>query len=356
MNDLFLRACRGETTERLPVWIMRQAGRYLPEYRAVRQKADFLTLCKTPELAAEVTLQPVDILGVDAAILFADILLPLEAMGAELVFAAGDGPTFPTPVRTREQAAALPALTRADAEERLGYVYDAMRLVRKELAGRVPLLGFGGTPWTLAAYLVEGGGSKSFSHLLGWSYEDPEGLGLLLDRVADTSLAYLEGQVAAGAQALQLFDTWGGLLDLERWRSLALPPLRKVVKGLLASTPRVPLIYYINGGSHLLPGLAELEVDVLSVDWRQPLSEVRRVVEADGPGGRKNWVLQGNLDPAALLAPIPEIERRVERMLQEGATERGWGHIANLGHGILPTVPVDHARAFVRAVQERSQR
>jgi uroporphyrinogen decarboxylase len=352
MNDLFLRACRGEATERLPVWIMRQAGRYLPEYRAVRAKADFLTLCKTPELAAEVTIQPVDILGVDAAILFADILLPLDAMGAELVFAAGDGPTFPHPVRTREQATALPALSRADAEERLGYVYDAMRLVRRELAGRVPLLGFGGTPWTLAAYLVEGGGSKQFAHLLGWSYGDPEGLALLLDRVADTSLAYLAGQVAAGAQALQMFDTWGGLLDLERWRRLALPPLLKVLRGLSADPdlPRVPLIYYINGGAHLLPALAELPVDVLSVDWRQPLSEVRRQVEADGRGR----VLQGNLDPAALLGPIPEIERQVAALLAEGRPVNGGGHIANLGHGIFPTTPVDHARAFVQAVQRRS--
>jgi uroporphyrinogen decarboxylase len=352
VNDLFLRACRGETTERLPVWIMRQAGRYLPEYRAVRQKVDFLTLCKTPELAAEVTLQPVDLIGVDAAILFADILLPLEAMGAELVFTQGDGPTFPTPVRSREQAAALPALTRADAEEKLGYVYDAMRLVRRELASRVPLLGFGGTPWTLAAYLVEGGGSKSFSHLLAWSYSDPEGLALLLDRVADTSLAYLLGQVAAGAQALQLFDTWGGLLDLERWRTLALPPLLKVIQGLRQATdiPQVPLIYYINGGGHLLPGMAELPVDVLSVDWRQPLGEVRRIVEADGRGR----ILQGNLDPAALLGPIPEIERRVGALLEQGKTARGGGHIANLGHGILPTTPVAHARAFVDAVKRLS--
>jgi uroporphyrinogen decarboxylase len=360
VNDLFLRACRGEATERLPVWIMRQAGRYLPEYRAIRQKADFLTLCKTPELAAEVTIQPVDILGVDAAILFADILLPLEAMGAKLVFAPGDGPTFPTPVRTREAAAALPALTRADAEEKLGYVYDAMRLVRRELGGRVPVLGFGGTPWTLAAYLVEGGGSKHFEHLLAWSYGDPEGLALLLDRVADTSLAYLLGQIAAGAQALQIFDTWGGLLDLERWRSIALPPLLKVLNGLIQATDvaRVPLIYYINGGGHLLPALAELPVDVLSVDWRLPLDQVRARIEAAGAGG-VGKVLQGNLDPAALLAPVPEIERRVEAMIAQGKPVQGGaniGHIANLGHGILPMTLVDHARVFVEAVQRLSAR
>jgi uroporphyrinogen decarboxylase len=334
VNDLFLRACRGESTERRPVWIMRQAGRYLPEYRAIRQKVDFLTLCKTPELAAEVTIQPVDILGVDAAILFADILLPLEAMGAELVFAKGDGPTFPQPVRTREDVARLRS---PEVGETLGYVFDAMRLVRRELDGRVPVLGFGGTPWTLAAYLVEGGGSRHFEHLLAWSYGDPQGLGLLLDRIADTSIAYLKGQIAAGAQALQLFDTWGGLLDLDRWRSVALPPLRKVAAALQG---QVPLIYYLNGGSHLLPGLAELPVDVLSVDWRQPLSDVRKVT-----GSR---VLQGNLDPAALLAPIPEIERRTTALIEQG---RGGGHIVNLGHGILPMVPVENAKAFVEAVK-----
>ena len=313
---------------------MRQAGRYLPEYREVRKKADFLTLCKTPELAAEVTMQPVDILGVDAAILFADILLPLEAMGAELVFTKGDGPSFPNPVRTRQDVARLRS---PEVEATLGYVFEAMRLVRRELAGRVPVLGFGGTPWTLAAYLVEGGGSKHFEHLLAWSYGDPEGLALLLDRIADTSIAYLEGQVTAGAQALQLFDTWGGLLDLDRWRSLALPPLRKIVAALKG---QVPLIYYINGGSHLLAGMRELEVDVLSVDWRQPLAEVRRAV---GPR-----VLQGNLDPAALLAPIPEIERRAVALVAAGA---GGGHIVNLGHGILPMTPVENAKAFVEAVK-----
>jgi len=313
---------------------MRQAGRYLPEYREVRKKADFLTLCKTPELAAEVTIQPVDILGVDAAILFADILLPLEAMGAELVFTKGDGPSFPNPVHTRQDVARLRS---PEVEATLGYVFEAMRLVRRELAGRVPVLGFGGTPWTLAAYLVEGGGSKHFEHLLAWSYGDPEGLALLLDRISDTSIAYLKGQVTAGAQALQLFDTWGGLLDLDRWRSLALPPLRKIVMALKG---QVPLIYYINGGSHLLPGMRELEVDVLSVDWRQPLGEVRRAV---GPR-----VLQGNLDPAALLAPIPEIERRAAALVASGA---GGGHIVNLGHGILPMTPVENAKAFVEAVK-----
>ncbi len=316
---------------------MRQAGRYLPEYRALRQKVDFLTLCKTPELAAEATLQPIARLGVDAAIIFADILLPLEAMGAELEFTRGDGPTFPRPVRRREDIAGLRL---PNVEETLGYVFDALRLARRELAGRVPLIGFGGTPWTLAAYLVEGGGSRHFEHLLAWSYGDPEGLGLLLDRIADTSVAYLQGQIAAGAQAIQLFDTWGGLLDLERWQSLALPPLAKIVGALRG---QVPLIYYSHGSSHLLDAMARLPVDVVSVDWRLPLDQVRRHL-----GGR---VLQGNLDPAALLGPRAEIERRVAAMLAAG---QGGGHIVNLGHGILPMTSVDNARAFVECAQRLS--
>lgn len=337
MNDLFLRVCRGEPVERLPVWMMRQAGRYLPEYRAIRAQHDFLTLCKTPELACEVTLQPVDLVGVDAAILFADILLPLEAMGAELKFVKGDGPTFPDPVRSREDIARL---RDPEVDETLGYVFDALRLIRRELDGRVPLLGFAGTPWTLAAYLVEGSGSKHFSHLLTWSYKDPEGLALLLDKIADVSIAYLQGQIAAGAQALQLFDTWGGLLSVERWNAIARPPLVKILDAL---QDQVPLTFFIQGATHLLPTTATLPVDILSVDWRQPLSQVREIA------GDK--VLQGNLDPAALLGPPDEIRTATERVLQEG---RGGGHIVNLGHGILPMTSPDHARVFVDTVKERS--
>ena len=339
-NDLFLRACRGEAVERPPVWMMRQAGRYLPEYRAVRERVDFLTLCKTPELAAEVTIQPVDRLGVDAAILFADILLPLEAMGAELRFEKGDGPVFPSPIRHRDQISGLAV---PDVGTALGYVFEAMRTVRARLAGRVPAIGFGGTPWTLASYLVEGGTSKQFAHLLGWSYEDPEGLGLLLSRLAAVSRDYLLAQIEAGAQAIQLFDSWGGLLDLERWRRISLPSLLEIIEAL---SGKVPLIYYVQGGSHLLAGLRELPIEVLSVDWRTPLSEVRRIV---GPGK----VLQGNLDPAALLAPVEEIERRTRDLLAEGA---GGPHVANLGHGILQETPVEHAQAFITAVKASARR
>ncbi len=335
MSDLFLRACRGQAVERPPVWILRQAGRYLPAYRAVRERVDFLTLCKTPELAAAVTVQPVEELGVDAAILFADILLPLEAMGARLVFAPGDGPTFPEPVRS---AADLGRLRRPDVERSLGYVFAATAAARRGLAGRVPLIGFAGAPWTLAAYLVEGGASRQFAHLLSWSYADPSGLRELLDRIAVVTIDYLRGQLDAGAQALQVFDTWGGLLDAARFREIALPSLARVLEGIAGDAP---LIYFGQGNSHLLPLLGELPVAVLGVDWRLPLDQVRHLV-----GPRR--VLQGNLDPAALLGPRPEVERRTRQMIADGA---GGGHIANLGHGILPATPVDHARAFVGAVQ-----
>jgi uroporphyrinogen decarboxylase len=335
MNDLFLRACRGESVERPPVWLMRQAGRYMPQYREIRSQVDFLTLCKTPELATRVTLQPVDLLGVDAAILFADILLPLEAMGAELRFVKGDGPSFPQPIR---KVSDIARLRRPDVEKTLGYVFATLRLLRRELQGRVPLIGFAGTPWTLAAYLVEGSGSKTFPQLLAWSYSDPEGLRQLLDLLADVQIDYLEGQLEAGAQALQVFDTWGGLLDAERYRQIALPSLLRILEAI---GDRVPRIYYSNGTGHLLPLLGELPVDVLSVDWRLPLSEVRKII---GPGK----VLQGNLDPAALLGSPPDIVARVKRLLAEGSSG---GHIANLGHGILPQTPPENARAFVQAVQ-----
>ena len=347
MNDLFLRACRNEPTERRPVWLMRQAGRYLPEYRAVREKVDFLTLCRTPELAAEVTLQPVRRLGVDAAIVFADILLPLDAMGAGLRFAAGDGPVFDRPVRTLADVAAL---AEPDVERELGYVFAAIRQARSGLAAlpgeqSVPLIGFGGTPWTLAAYLVEGGASKNHAHLLAWSWEDPRGLARLLGRLADVSARYLAAQVDAGAQAIQLFDTWGGLLDARRYRELALPALTFVVEALRSrADKRVPLIYYLNNGAHLLGELRDLPVEVISVDWRLPLDEVRALV---GPGR----VLQGNLDPTALLGSPQRIEEATAELLRRGA---GGGHVVNLGHGILPHTRPENAQAFVSAVQRHA--
>lgn len=345
MNDLFLRACRGEAVERLPVWIMRQAGRYLPEYRAVRANADFLTLCKTPELATEVTLQPIRILGVDAAILFADILLPLEAMGAQLVFAKGDGPQFPNPVRS---TADLGRLRPADVEKDLGYVLAAIRSIRRELANlggdrHVPLIGFGGSPWTLAAYLVEGGTSKNYEKLRAWTYADPAGLRQLLDMLAETSARYLAAQVDAGAQAIQLFDTWGGLLDAKRYRELVVPAIQRTLEPIVG---KVPLIYYLQDGAHLLEETRALPVDVVGVDWRLPLDEVR-------PRVGMGRALQGNLDPTALLSSPERIEEEVATMLRQGA---GGPHIANLGHGILQPTPVENAQRFVSAVQRLSRR
>jgi uroporphyrinogen decarboxylase len=335
MNDLFLRACRNEAVERPPVWIMRQAGRYLAEYRAIRERGDFLTLCRTPELAAEVTLQPVRLIGVDAAILFADILLPLDAMGAGLYFVKGEGPRFERPVRNEQEAKSLAEI---DPERDLGYVMETVRRVRKELADSVPLIGFAGTPWTLATYLVEGGPSKNYANLLAWSYSDPVGLRRILSFLARGSARYLSAQVAAGAQALQLFDSWGGILSAERWREIAMPSLLEVIENIEGD---VPLIFYVNGGSHLLPVLRDLPVQVLSVDWRIPLDQARAIVGPDK-------VLQGNLDPGALLGSSEEIVNRTRAMLAAGA---GGGHIANLGHGILPMTDPDKARLFVDTVK-----
>jgi uroporphyrinogen decarboxylase len=337
MRDLFLRACRGEPVPRPPVWLMRQAGRYLPEYRRIRARTTFLELCKTPELAAEVTVQPVDILGVDAAIVFADILLVPEAMGAELRFETGDGPRFTSPVRSTADAAAL---RRPDVEASLGYVFSTLRLVRKTLESRVPVIGFAGSPWTLAAYLVEGGASTSFPHLLQWSYTDPAGLRQLLDAIADVTLDYLCGQVEAGAQALQIFDTWGGLLSARRWDEVARPSLERILDGLPAGVPR---ILYARDGSHLLESLGTLPLEVISVDWRVSIADARRRT-----GARRT--IQGNLDPCALLAPIESIRGETERLLADGA---GGPHVVNLGHGILQQTPPEHARAFVAFAQGR---
>lgn len=345
-NDhLFLRACRGETVERVPVWMMRQAGRYLPEYRAVRAENDFLTLCKTPSLASEVTVQPVDIVGVDAAIIFADILLVPEAMGLELTFNKGEGPVFDPPIR---KTADLDRLKRPDVDSTLGYVFAAIAETRRVLEGRVPVIGFAGTPWTVASYVVEGGTSKNHAHLLAWSHRDPQGLRKLLDRLAEVTVDYLRGQIDAGAQALQLFDTWGGLLSPERFAAVALPSLETILDGVSgdARARGVPIIYYGNGTGHLLELLSTLPVDVLSVDWRQSLSAVRARI-GDGK------TLQGNLDPTTLLATPEVIEQSTRAVLASG---RGGPHVMNLGHGILPMTPVENARAFIEAVKAHGRR
>ncbi|HKQ61621.1 MAG TPA: uroporphyrinogen decarboxylase [Candidatus Polarisedimenticolaceae bacterium] len=340
MHDLFLRACRRESVERTPIWIMRQAGRYLAEYRAVRERVDFLTLCKTPQLAAQVTLQPVERLGVDAAILFSDILIPAGPMGFRIDFRPG--PVLDAPVRSR---ADIDRIRVFDPEQELPYVYESIRLVRRELEGRVPLIGFGAAPFTLAVYLVEGGGSKSFDRIRRLLYGDPASAHRLLERVTEVTALYLSAQVWAGAQAVQLFDTWAGLLAGAEYREFALRYARQVLERLQPTG--VPRIYFALDAAHLLDDIAECGAEVVGVDWRVGLSEASRRL-----GNR--FVLQGNLDPCVLLASPATIEVRAGRILEEA---RGLpGHVFNLGHGILPETPVEHAQALVRAVQLRSAR
>jgi uroporphyrinogen decarboxylase len=336
-NERFLRACRRQKVDATPVWFMRQAGRYLSEYRAVREKAGgFLTLCRTPELACEVTLQPVDLLGVDAAILFSDILIPLPAMGIGLHFEEGEGPKL-EPVRS---AGAIEKLRVPDPVQETGFVMDAIRLIRTELAGKVPLIGFAGAPFTLASYAVEGGSSRNFRHTLAWMYEEPESFRLLLDLMADTAILYLKAQVEAGAQAFQLFDSWAGVLSRRHYREFALPATAKIfaaLKGL-----GVPMILYVNGSAPFLEELALAGADVVSVDWRVSLSEANDRL-------RGAVALQGNLDPIALYAPREILRQEVARVLSAAPAT---GHIFNLGHGVLPDTPRESAAALVEMVHE----
>ena len=338
MNDLFLRACRREPVERPPVWMMRQAGRYLPEYRAVRERADFLTMVGTPELAVEVTLQPVELLKVDAAIIFSDILVVPQAMGMELSVDEGIGPRFHQPLRTPADFARL---RDAAPEEDLGYVLDAIRLARRALGGRVPLIGFAGAPWTLMSYMVEGQGSKAFTHAKRLLVQDPARAHALLARLARAVGAFLLAQVAAGAQAVQLFDSWASALGPRDFREFALPYLAESVR--IAHGAGVPVIAFAPGAGWALEEIAEATgADVIGVDWQTDAAVARRRL-AERP-----VALQGNLDPSWLYAPPATIRARTHEML---AAFGGRGHIANLGHGIHPDVPVAHARAFIEAVQ-----
>lgn len=339
---LFIRACFRQPVERTPVWIMRQAGRYLPEYRAVRAKYDFITMCKTPEVATEITLQPIAIIGVDAAIIFSDILVIPEAMGMEMQFIEGKGPRFPHPLRSE---ADLENLRRPVADEDLKYVLDAVRLTRRELNERVPLIGFSGAPWTLATYMIEGGGSKNFKEIKKWRFARPDLLHRLLRQITDAVIDYCRAKMDAGAQAIQLFDSWAGILDPAGFGEFALPYMRRIVESI--RRPGVPVIYFAKGGMMWLDQLAESRADVLGLDWTIDLGKARRFF-----GDR--LALQGNLDPIALYAPPQKIRELVKQML--AAYGPGNGHVANLGHGILPDIPVDHARAFVDAVKEESGR
>ncbi|NDY42799.1 uroporphyrinogen decarboxylase [Dissulfurirhabdus thermomarina] len=340
MNDTFLRACRGEPTPFTPVWLMRQAGRYLPAYQAVRGTTDFLTLCKTPELAVEVTLQPVDILGVDAAILFSDILIPLEPMGVGLAFHEGRGPVLDPPVRTEDQVRSLRGI---DPERDVPFVLETIRRLRRELAGRVPLIGFSGAPFTLATYLVEGGTSRGFLHTKRMMFEAPEVFEELMRRITDVTVAYLRAQAAAGAQAIQVFDTWAGILSPGDYRAHALPHARRVMEAL--ADTGVPRIYFVHDGGHLLEDIRTAGADVVGLDWRTDISAALQRLGADA-------VVQGNLDPCALFLPEDRLRERVRGILEEGRRARG--HVFNLGHGVLPEIPPEKAKLVVDLVHELS--
>lgn len=344
-NDLLLRALLREKTPRTPVWIMRQAGRYLPEYRETRERAgSFINLMSTPELACEVTLQPLNRFPLDAAIVFSDILTIPAAMGLGLHFVEGEGPAFEHPVR---DIAAVSKLGVPDPETELRYVMDAVRLIRQALAGRVPLIGFAGSPWTLACYMVEGGSSKDFSRIKALLYREPKVLQRLLDTLTQAVTVYLNAQIAAGAQAVMLFDTWGGTLTPAAYKEFSLQYMSAIVQGLTRESEhrRVPVVLFTKGGGAWLEAMAETGCDALGIDWTQDLADARLRV------GDK-VALQGNLDPAALYAPPETIRDLVWKTLAHFG--HGNGHVFNLGHGIHTDIPPEHVAAMVTAVRDLS--
>ena len=334
----FIEACYRRPVDRPPVWLMRQAGRYMDSYQAVRARVSFMELCRSPDLVCEVTLMPIEQLGVDAAIIFSDILVPLEPMGTKVHF-DGKGPHVEPAVRSVADIDRLRGAAEGVAED-VSFVYDAIATTRRALDPAIPLLGFSGAPWTLASYLVEGGTSRHHHELKRLIYSEPAALERLLDKLTGVVIAYLRRQVEAGAQALQVFDTWGGLLDAERWQRWSRPYTQRVFQGL--ADLDVPLVHYVNGGAHLIEAMDGLACDVLSMDWRVPLGEVRART-----GSR--YALQGNIDSAVMRAPLPGIEREVIRCLD--AYGPGPGHIVNFGHGITPDAAVEAARALVEAAE-----
>jgi uroporphyrinogen decarboxylase len=344
-NDLLLRALLRQPVPRTPVWIMRQAGRYLPEYRATREQAgDFMSLCRNPELACEVTLQPLRRYALDAAILFSDILTVPDAMGLGLYFVEGEGPKFRNPVRSQRDIRNLPA---PDVADSLAYVFDAVRRIRHELSGRVPLIGFAGSPWTVATYMVEGGSDREFRRIRALAADDPKALMRLLDHVAATTTDYLNAQVEAGAQALQLFDTWGGVLEGDDFRRYSLAPMERIVDGLVRERDgrRVPVILFTKGAGPMLEVMAATGCDCLGVDWTTDLATARGYV-------RDRVALQGNLDPATLRESPERIRDAVAEVL--ASYGQGPGHVFNLGHGITPDIDPEHLGACIDAVHELS--
>ena len=337
----FLAACRREQTSFTPVWVMRQAGRYMEEYRKLRAQYGFLELCKRPDLAAEITVTPVERLGVDAAILFADILLLLEPMGVGLEYSKGDGPVIPRPVRT---AADIDALRDVAPQKNLSFVFDAVKKCRAALNNRVPLIGFSGAPFTLASYLIEGGGSRNYIHTKRLYYSEPAAWKNLMERLSGAVAEYLNGQIAAGAQAVQLFDSWAGCLSPSDYETFVLPYTRAAIQAIM---PGVPVINFSTGTSGALKQIRAAGGDVIGLDWRVNLDDGWATVGHD-------VAVQGNLDPVALFASPKEITKRVADILRRAAGRPG--HIFNLGHGILPETPVPHVIAMVEAVHELSVR
>ncbi len=339
MNDTFLKACRGESTDYTPIWMMRQAGRYLPEYQKVRGKVTFLELCKSPELCVEVTLQPIDIFNMDAAILFCDILIPMEAMGLTLEFHEGRGPVFPNVVRDQN---ALDKLIVPDPDETMGFVMETIRLLRREL--KVPLIGFAGAPFTCATYLIEGGSSKVFWETKKMMFTAPELFHGLMEKITRCTISYLLAQARAGAQALQLFDSWAGILAPTDFQEYALPYVERII-GELQQTG-LPIIYFANNGATLLEYSARSGADVIGLDWRINIGDaIKRV---------GNKAVQGNIDPFALLLPKEKLRQRIRNLLEDARDAKG--HIFNLGHGIHQFTPPDQAKIAVDAVHELSQR
>jgi uroporphyrinogen decarboxylase len=339
MNDTFLKACRGEKTDYTPIWMMRQAGRYLPEYQKVRGNVTFLELCKSPELCVEVTLQPIDILGMDAAILFSDILILMEAMGAPLEFHEGRGPVFPETIRDQ---ASVDRLIVPDADEATGFVMETIRLLRKEL--KVPLIGFAGAPFTCATYLIEGGSSKVFWETKKMMFTEPALFHSLMEKITQSTILYLQAQARAGAQALQLFDSWAGIMAPGDFSEFALPYVQRILAAL--KDYDIPLIYFANNGATLLDLSVTSGADVIGLDWRINIGDaIKRV-------GKK--AVQGNIDPLALLLPKDKLRQRIGRLLEDAKDAHG--HIFNLGHGIHQFTPPEQAKIAVDAVHELSSK
>lgn len=334
-NDLFLRALKGETVERPPVWMMRQAGRYLPEFRALRDKYDFFTRCQTPELASEITVQPIRRYGMDAAILFSDILVIPQAMNIEVQMKPNFGPYLPNPIRTQQD---VNNVIVPDVTEALDYVYQAIKATKEKLNDEIPLIGFAGSPWTILCYAVEGKGSKAFDTAKGFCFSQPEAAHALLQKITDTTILYLKEKVKAGVNAVQIFDSWGGMLSPVDYQEFSWKYINQIVEALADETE---VIVFGKGCWFALGDMAQSKASALGVDWTCSARNARYL-----SGG--NITLQGNFDPSRLLSPIPTIKKMVRQMIDEFGKDK---YIVNLGHGILPNIPVDHAKAFVEAVK-----